>query len=836
MTLLERLTDCLAARIETLPSGAKSLGHLTVIVPTAQSGRRLRQALAARFGALIPPEVKTPLTRYLDPSDETLSTRTDTIAAFRAILPKASPTITLSYARELADLRTLLEPKALSFADVAEVSEDARWSDLAAIEAKYLAELERRGKRDRIFALKAAMAAETGEVIDWSNPPVDDESSKLSLSQIFPCATPADEASRIADYFAAVKPNEAYPALCVADPELFPEIETAFKVRGLKLHNPAETRLVSSALGRLVSQIVSLLTTDSYGVFSAFIRGGDVRRWLKRELKLTDEELTAALVDLDNRQQELLPEKINDIAPKTKGTLRAIFEFVKVQLRKRTLRQILGAIFKDVILDEHDAEAREFAAAAEVVSRLIAECEGDYELFALRLDEATYSLEPDEGEIILSDGWMELPFLDTQELVIAGFGEHCVPESTVGHAFLPDSLRHRLGLPDNAFKEARDRSILKLAVNSRHREAVKIFFHSINGEGDVLKPSRLLFETADDNDLYERVKALYTVKSGSAEGSAGDLPSAWKLALPIPSEYKTLAKISPTRLDSYLRCPFTFYLKEKSILGDKRLDDRAEELPSWEYGNLAHNALEAFGLSELKDSTDEARIREFLDEAVDRQLVDRFGTAIPAIVAMQGESVKRRLANFAAIQVEHRAEGWEIRAVERKLEVEYGHVRLYGKADRIDYNPTTQQWCVIDYKTFDSADKAAAFKRKKDGTLEWKSLQLALYCAMLTVAKDADLAGITLDNVSSRYCVLGKTKDEVVFSEPMTGGYVPEAEALARKLIAKIERGIFWPPAPTGEWKYDYADWLMPCPEESVSEAWIENQENRLRLEVEDEA
>ena len=121
---------------------------------------------------------------------------------------------------------------------------------------------------------------------------------------------------------------------------------------------------------------------------------------------------------------------------------------------------------------------------------------------------------------------------------------------------------------------------------------------------------------------------------------ARDLPANRKLKLPLPPEQTIIAKIAPTRLDSYLRCPFTYYLKDKSILGDKRMDDRAEELQSWEFGNLAHEALEAFGQSALKDSAEAAAIRDFLLTQVDDQLTARFGTAIPVIVAMQGESVR----------------------------------------------------------------------------------------------------------------------------------------------------------------------------------------------------
>ena len=840
--LVSKTVDTLASRLRTTAGGAKSLAHICVVVPTAQSGRRLRRALAERFGALVPPLVRTPPQMLLDEDDPAVAGRTASIRAMRTALdePGCERTMLLERARELVDLRTLLGAKALSFADVADAIRDdlpdeaERWRELATVETRYCAALEKSGLKDRIVAMKSFRPDFPGveEIIRFDDPAAFDlvppAHALIPFQAVFPSATPADEATRIADYFAAVRPSEALPALCIADPELFPEIETAFKARGFKIHNPASAKLATSSLGHLVAQLVALIRTGSYAVFSAFIRGGDVRRWLMRELKLDDEAFSAALADLDNRQAEYLPEKVDDLAPKTRGSLRAVFEFVKVQLRKKGLRAILAGIFRDFTLDERDAGAREFAAAAEVVNRLIGECDDDWELFELRLGEETYSLEPDEGDVILTDGWMELPFLEADELVIAGFHELCVPESTVGHPYLPDSLRRRLGLPDNASRERRDRAILHLAVAGRADGATRVYFHTLDAKGDVLKPSRLLFETDDDDDLVRRVRAFYGLRAGTKESSAPDLPPRWKLHLPVPPDFSPLSKISPTRLDSYLRCPFTYYLKDRSILGDKRMDDRAEELQSWEYGNLAHEALEAFGASELKDETDPARIRDFLEERIDAQLVDRFALSIPAIVAMQGESVKRRLAGFAAIQAKRRAAGWRIAAVEKKLEIQYDHTRLYGKCDRIDHNERTGEWCVIDYKTWDRADKARCRETKRDGSTAWKSLQLALYCAMLDASGDGEFAAARLENISSCYCVLGKTLDDTCFTEPMLGAFVPEAESLVRNLITRIEHGLFWPPAPAKEWKYDFSDWLMPSPEQSVDEDWIADQLRRL--------
>ncbi len=631
----------------------------------------------------------------------------------------------------------------------------------------------------------------------------------LALKYIFPCATPADEANKVADYFASVKSGEAMPALCVADPTMFTEIVSAFAARGIKLHNPARTPLTASTLGHLVFSLVSLKTLRSFAVFSSLIRSGDIRRWMSNELKLTESDVTELLKDLDLRQAEYLPETIDDIAPKTQGKLRLAFDFLEAKLRKYNLRDLLAVIFAGYHLAESDPHAREFAAAAKAINTLIDECGDDYSLLAFRLAEETFSLEIDEGDAVITDGWMELPYLDADELVIVGFQEGCVPESIVGHPFLPDSLRTRLGLTDNAAKEARDREIFKEAIESRTEGAVRVYFHAVDAKGDATRPSRLLFETPNDEDFLARVNSLYGYKAGTSSMEAFSLPETWKLNLPIPPAYEKLTCISPTRVDAYLRCPFTYYLQNKNILGDKRLKNHVEELESWEYGNLAHTALERFGSSAIKDSTDYKEIAEFLSMQVDAQLVERFGSNIPAIVAMQGESVKRRLSDFAKVEAEHTKEGWRIVAVERRMQLNYGETRLHGKCDRIDFNDRLGKWCIIDYKTWDKL-------------IAREGVQLALYCAMLDADKDFPEA--KRDNILSAYCILGKTRQETGFSEMISGEVVVEAERQLREAISKIEKGIFWPPAPTQEWRYDFKDWLIPSPEESVSEKWIKDQ------------
>lgn len=868
---IDFITARLARSARRLATGAMSLAHLLVVVPTAQSARRLRLSLARYFAdGVLPPVMRLP-SQLLDAVNdaEDIATRADEIVAFMEALGSAAA---MEMAAMYSELRAMLGANALSFSEVCEyvrehltgefVDEElARWERLAEVERAYLAALARRGKRDRIEAVKAALASARAKegiekivVAGVLEPipvmkkalaalalPVEeigfDElavGGELALKDIEVYATPAAEAERLAERFAAVGSDEAWPAVAVVDSALFPDVQSAFKAKGVTLVNPSHLPLATSALGRLVVQLVELLRTQSYAVFSAFVRTGDVRRWLMTELGFSVEDMSAALLELDRRQAELLPEHIGDIAPKTHGKLRAIFEYVTAQLRKQGVRELLKAIFSSRILDERRSDAREFAAAAEAVNRLLDECFAAgkteairHDLFALRLKEADYALESNEGEAAVANGWLEIPYLDEEELYIAGFQEGVVPESVVGHPFLPDSLRRALGLIDNESRARRDRLILRLAVATRAEGAVKVSLHSIDAAGDVQKPSRLLFDTADDRDLIARVRALYSRQSGTALLRAFSVPEAWRLALPIPPPYSRLERSSPTRIDAYLRCPFNYYLTDSRILGDKRVDYRAEELASWEFGNLAHSALERWAQSALKESEDAAAIAEFLAREVEALLAERFGMAIPSIVALQGESVKQRLRHFAPVQAARHREGWRVVTAEKQLAVSYEHTRFNGKCDRIDYNAKTGEWCVIDYKTWDEldTDKNQMRDAKSSG---WRKLQLAFYCAMLDALNEPPFDAAKRDRIQATYCVLGKTSEQVGFAPPFTGAELPEAEAEIRRLRSRIEAGIFWPPSDTGEWRFNYDDWLKPDPRVSVSAEWIADQERRL--------
>ena len=122
--LVDEVVDWLYGRVERDPSGARSLAHLMVVVPTAQSGRNLRLALAKKasekgWGGILPPRVVQPF-RLVVPSDQSLreANEAETAALFtRFLADKRSVALTswphlFQRAEESGDLQAVVDPDA----------------------------------------------------------------------------------------------------------------------------------------------------------------------------------------------------------------------------------------------------------------------------------------------------------------------------------------------------------------------------------------------------------------------------------------------------------------------------------------------------------------------------------------------------------------------------------------------------------------------------------------------------------------------------------------------------------------------------------------------------
>ena len=288
--LPDAVADWLCGRVRDDAGGAKSLAHLMVVVPTAQSGRNLRLALAARaaaegWGGILPPKIvmqnQVLQTREGPVAGEAeelatladLLLRTDT-AAFPNLFPRPPRAKTAEWALEMAHsllgLYAILGERALLMREVTCDVDKERWKDLAAIERAFLDTLSEKGVMARILSRRKAVAAGCvepgieeivlpaavdlqGAFIDylersrqrvsllihapaaaadrfdgWGRPTAP-FGAALKPEMIFPAPSAVVEADDIATYFRAVAPEEALPALAVCDAEMYPELEGAFQ-------------------------------------------------------------------------------------------------------------------------------------------------------------------------------------------------------------------------------------------------------------------------------------------------------------------------------------------------------------------------------------------------------------------------------------------------------------------------------------------------------------------------------------------------------------------------------------------------------------------------------
>ncbi|MDD4017217.1 MAG: PD-(D/E)XK nuclease family protein [Kiritimatiellae bacterium] len=837
----------------------------------------------------------------------------------------------LGVARQLTDLWGILQENALAMQDVAERIEAllrgedldvevARWKDLAKLETLFFEELGRRnrtpipaarqqavaeplfpegierivlpalsdaqpalypvleklGERAALTVLIHAPQSEDAKFDRWGRPDPEKWLGKnapilpLTDSQIFLSANSAGQASLAAEAFAAVAKDEERPSLGMVDDTLFNELQSAFSMRGLQLHNPASYPLTASSLGRLIVQLEQLRRQPRFPLLAAFLREADVMHWIETRLApIPGFAYAAVLRTLDDLQNKHLPqtldsarqfceqERDNDTSAPQWSHLLAALDEIRTLLDPQGrphldhLTDMLQTLFAARTLREQTPGDRELAAAAEATlavfeslrSGLLMEILDEPQralLFETLLVSATYQLEPETSDALLTEGWLELPWSPAREVVITGFNEGAVPDAVVGHAFLPDRLRQGLGLTGNERRTARDTALLQALVTSRPPGAVRFFLERASSQNDVRKPSRLLF-LCDEKALTTRAKKLFHDTENAIASHPRSLPDGWRLDLPLPSSPPE--KLSATAFKTYLACPFTFYLKH--VLSMEACDDRMGELDAMAFGTLCHNALESFGKSKWKDSDDAGEIAGFLKAEISTIVRRQFGETFSTVLRLQEYAACQRMEFFAARQAQLRAEGWKIVALEKRLAMQEQGVPINGRADRLDYNPACDTWRILDYKTWDrpgangGLDKFLSSKKtdldsaRQRGLAPfdfagkprvWIDLQLPLYLLM-TQAGNVLPSGA---RVECGYFVVAETLEDTICTAWDLAPFRDDAVAAMRWVIGRMQAGIYWPPTPRDEWARDYASLFLETPGQSINRDWIADQEARL--------
>lgn len=981
--LVDEVVDWLCGRVECDPSGARSLAHLMVVVPTAQSGRNLRLALAKKasengWGGILPPRVVQPF-HLVVPSDQSLreANEAEVAALFmRFLAEKRNEALTtwphlFQRVEETTDLQAIVDPdagfalldqmvdiwrvlagKGLLMRDVpaneaaARVLESAlgddkaRWNELASFEAEFFSFLKEHGLRLQVasvaLARKSAVKPDT-EIREIVLPALADPvlvlhdvlaqyADSVKITTLLHCeesdrnrfdewgrpkaecwtgeahpvvsglgdedivSLPDDRmlSDRLVNDFPKQGSGLKLPTLGLCDSELFTVISAAFLNDGYVIQNPERNRLAVSSLGILIQNLLALWRPSAAGMpwasFAALMRSDDVLVALKSAGLATSR--SKVLQGLDIYQNASLPTFIEGKleCPEIEHGKEAVAAFVdcangflswiegsrKDRSLVDFLRDMLGRIFSKKSLGGTRSD-KEFSQAVDCVRNVFAMLSGesigkltfsDESWIALArriLGSVSYSLESEESDVVRTEGWLELVWSLGDKIALAGLHEGAVPDSVVGHAFLPNELRAALGLTSNETRLARDSWLLKELVGSHAPHAVRAYVARTNAKGDICRPSRLLF-LCPDEVLASRVKSLFGDAGETALTPPRKISDAWRLRLPDEVALKKkdgMEYLSPSAIDTYLKSPLEYLLKYGLGMGDRY--EEKKELGHNDYGTFVHRVLELFA-NQQKDNplTDEASIKVALNAIIDEE-IKRFGSHPTVNISLQLQSARDRLMRFAAIQAEWAQEGWRVEGTEipyfAKLFKDLD-VSIKGFVDRVDYRvypDGSKEFRIIDYKTWDDFDSA---KREHIKTGTTRQIDFAECLKLPTmIEKNRPVRMLTVQlpvygeclkaQFSERfngpiteydYLVLAKDQVKVFSVKP----YVDLSLRTARIAIERIKANIFWPPRGDEDGKlYDFGRLFMLSPERDFGDGvsacdWLKKQEAKLK-ELENE-
>ncbi len=702
--------------------------------------------------------------------------------------------------------------------------------------------LERLAERIPIVALVHAPKSLADCFDGWGRPlpakwrerriDVPDPDANIVLS-----GPPSSQSRKVLELMAqeAGRFGPADAALGVPDEEIIPFLEADLAGAGLVPFNPAGKPAAQHPLAQLLEAFRDLHSEGDYSSVSAFMRNGDFLEYLQKKHRIPPSHV---LEELDRYQNDHLPQSLDDIVRVLKGRasggarrsdfamLAKAVGVVAEHMRRfesadldTSLRSFLQSVYEFRTLNARKPEDSEFVAVAEAIDTTLRRLaqgplaalglgkQSALELLLWSLGRESYYPEPEDAILDL-EGWLELPWNDAPFLIVTGMNDGKVPDSRPSDVFLPDTLRRQLNLRHDEDRLARDAYLMTSLIESRRKDGRVCFVVGKTGaSGDVLKPSRLLFQCGDA-ELPLRAERLFGTPPEAQRGHPSSISFRLEAVPPpdVPAGNLEMKRISVTAFRDYLDCRFRYYLKH--VLGMEALDDQKTELDAMDFGSLVHDMLHEMALNEeMRRCEDIGRLQEFLCAKAADWVAGRFGASPPLQVEVQLESARQRLRQAARVQARLVREGWEIVRAEMKIRGEMEGVEIRGKIDRVDRHRESTRIRLLDYKTTDrgGTPEAAHF-----GSLSgegdwpeytrvdvagrqrrWMDLQLPLYAVLLS--SDPELQG----PFELGYFNLPKALEDtgVVLWEDPSSALLESASACARGVISDIKSRCFWPPA-----------------------------------------
>lgn len=628
-------------------------------------------------------------------------------------------------------------------------------------------------------------------------------------------------------------------SVVIGDVSEMPGLIRRLNEAGVAAHDVGGTALGSSRPFVLIEQIIRWLSSGTFASLATLVRHPDLYDWLVQQTGNDD-----WLTELDLYQKNRLPfffdaslanlsfdDTGRDLAPvyrNLEAAAKALSSLVApvacmvpavdaspdseddglrpVSQWSGPWRQIIQALYSNLTVDlECNPDRRTFAACRALVDGLdeLQDCadllgESVPATTAMQwvLDRVASEFVPDisDPDALELAGWLDAPWEESKVTLVVKVNEGFIPSPDSSAMFIPDSLRQRLGLDDNRRRYARDAWSMGMVLHSR--EVKRLVVMRSNDDGDPLLPSRLLFAGPADA-LSKRTLNLFghgetIARLPKSLAKARPVRQAFVIPPPMPG-HESVNSMRVTDFGVYLKCPYRYYLSR--VLDLESVSDDAEELDAAQFGNLIHVIVEKFGQSDCRDSTDAAEIEAWTSNCLDRVSLARFGREPVPAVTIQIAQARLRLNAFSCWQAEHRRQGYRIFAVEREktrcqIDLDGLPFELRGQIDRIDIDTERRKIGVFDYKTGENAKSPRDYHQDSKGN--WTDLQLPLYELLLgafELPRDYEIE-------FGLICLARETGRTTLEFADWTRIELDEAHDVARDVMRKVRKGIFWPPAP----------------------------------------
>ena len=323
--------------------------------------------------------------------------------------------------------------------------------------------------------------------------------------------------------------------------------------------------------------------------------------------------------------------------------------------------------------------------------------------------------EPAEGLQVM--GVLETRNIDFDHVLLLSCGEGMMPRGVNDSSFIPHSIRHAYGLTTVENKVG----IYSYYFHRLLQRAsdVTILYNNSTEDGQRGEMSRFMLQLMVE---YAHPIQHYSLSSGQQSVRWQPQPikkavSTWPLAIssePKANSQKPIAIISPTAINTWMRCSLRFFYRYVGGLQEPEVPDDELELDNRMFGNVFHRAADLLyhGLPQYIDKSilqHLLRNKQELERAVD----EAFHLEMPylpqsGLYLIQREVIVQYLRQLVALdlrQAPFRILGLEIdvyRPFAKGQELIANSLKIGGRIDRLDLvdeGTPNERIRIVDYKT-----------------------------------------------------------------------------------------------------------------------------------------